>query len=115
MAFYDQFELDPDELPYSYPITIDDDDYELGFSFNPYSRQVIATIEDDIGVIATDPVILDQELFKYSPSPRLPLISIIPRDESGQATEANMGNLNVTVFLTSNDIERGDVDDGSDE
>lgn len=111
MAFYDQFELDPNQLPYSYPISIDDVEYILGFSFNPYSNQVIASIEDDIGVIATDPVILDHELFAYCPDrARMPLISIIPRGESGQATSANLGNLNVTVFLTDDSIDRSDVD-----
>lgn len=114
MAFYDQYELDPDQLPYSYPIQIDDKDYTLGFSFNPDSRQIIASISDDDGLIATDPIILDRILFGYCQSPRMPMISIIPRDESGQETEANLGNINKTVFLTDDDIDRGDVESGAD-
>ncbi|KRN02159.1 hypothetical protein FD13_GL000299 [Levilactobacillus senmaizukei DSM 21775 = NBRC 103853] len=114
MAIYDHFELDPDQLPYSYPIDIDDEEYLLGFSFNPVSGQIIAELSNDNGLNVSDPVILDHELFSYSQDPRCPMTGIVPRDESGQETEVNLGNINRTVFLTANDIERSDVDNGAD-
>ncbi|WP_282801122.1 phage baseplate plug family protein [Secundilactobacillus kimchicus] len=112
---HDTINVDPKELPYEFQVTIDGIEYTVKVYYNPYCDQVFISIADDDGVIGEEPIVLGQQLFQTLPNDRLPTTPIVPLDESGHAVEANVDNLNQTVFLCLGDIEIGDINDNQDD
>lgn len=114
MAQFDTIPCDPAQIPYEYEIIFDGVTYILGFQYNKYSRQITATISDDEGEIASEPLVLNQPLFQSQRhKDRMPMIDLMPVDESGTEIEVNIDNLNVTVEIadTSTDLTAvGDID-----
>lgn len=115
MAFRDSIPIDPDELPVQFPFDFDDTEYTLSIQYNEFSDQITVAIFDDDGLIAVEPLVLNQPLFQALSNPRLPMITLVPMDESGQEIEVNIDNLNKTVFVFENDVSEDDVDDSGDD
>lgn len=112
MAIYDTIPCDPDQLPYNYDIDFDGKHYTLLFQYNKFCDQIIVTISDDQGEIAAEPLVLNQILFaEVSYKERLPMVTLIPLDESQIQIEVNIDNLNKTVEIANVDIELDDLGD----
>lgn len=112
MAQYDTIPCDPSQLPYEYDIPFDGKVYTLGFQYNEYADQIIVSISDEDGLIAKEPLVLNQPLFQaVHYKDRLPLIELMPVDESGNEIEVNIDNLNVTVEIADTGTDLTDVGD----
>ncbi|GAX05466.1 hypothetical protein IWT25_00772 [Secundilactobacillus pentosiphilus] len=112
MAQYDTIPCDPNQLPYEYTIIFDGKAYTLGFQYNEFSDQITVSISDDDGLIAREPLVLKQPIFQaVHYKDRLPLIELMPIDESGNEIEVNIDNLNLTVEIADTSTDLTDVGD----
>ena len=104
----DYIEIKKELLPYKFNILLADDWFELYVSYNKTADMFTVTLYKGGELIATEPLVLGVPLFQdvYQPG-RFPAITLVPYDESGDATKVTYENLGRNVFLTIDD-EEGD-------
>lgn len=112
MTMRDSIEIDLNSIPYSFDVDIEDDTYTLTIQYNEILEQYTVDLAfiDGTKIISGEPMILGVPLWYGRSSPDLPVWSIVPMDESGQADRVSPDNLEQTVFLLIDDM--GDDEDG---
>lgn len=111
MTKRDMIEVDLDDLPYSVDIPIEDTVYTLSFEYNEVARSYSVDVADADGndLYLGWRLILNQPLWYGIADQRLPVWSIIPMDESGQAKELTPENFQRSVFLLIDDLVDDEV------
>lgn len=106
MALHSYIDIDVSSLPYSQLIIIENKQYNFTFFYNEVSRQFTVDIADANNNIirAGEVLVLNQPLWRRVVDYRLPMVSLIPMDESRQETDITLGNLGKTVKLIIDDI-----------
>lgn len=103
---HDYIPIDINAIPYVQDIQLGDTSYQFKVYYNELSDTFYVDIADYDGNIiqASEPILLNQPLWRNINNDDLPIETIIPIDESGLATEVNADNLGQTVQLCIDDI-----------
>ncbi|TPR23131.1 hypothetical protein DY120_07440 [Apilactobacillus micheneri] len=106
MTVHDVVPVDVDAIPYQQPVELLDTTYIFDFEYNAVSDYFYINLYDYDGnlIISGEPIFLNIPLFRNISNDNLPIETIIPMDESGQATEVNSDNLGNTVNLCIDDL-----------
>lgn len=94
-------------IPYRFQIVLGREPYEIEIKHNVKKDLYTVGLYHGNELVAVEPVIYGIPLFNdmYVAGGRFPCINIVPWDESEEATEVNIGNFGITVFLTIDDGE----------
>lgn len=103
---HDYIPIDINEIPYMQDVQLADTSYQIKVYYNEVADTFYLDIYDYDGNIiqASEPILLNQPLWRNINNDDLPIETIIPMDESGLATEVNADNLGQTVQLCIDDI-----------
>lgn len=103
---HDYIEINVDDMPYSQEVELADNSYIFKFYHNEIDDMFYVDIYDYDGnlIRAGEPIILNKPLWRNINDNRLPIETIIPLDESGQATDIDADNLGVTVQICIDDL-----------
>lgn len=106
MMVHDYIPVDVDSMPYTQSVQLADNEYEFTFYYNEIDDNYYVDVADYDGnlIVPSEPILLNQALWRSINNEYLPIETIIPQDESGIATEVNADNLGVTVQLCIDDI-----------
>lgn len=106
MMIHDYIPIDINEIPYVQDVQLTDTSYQIKVYYNEVADTFYLDIADYDGnlIQASEPIILNQPLWRNINNDALPVETIIPMDESGLATEVNADNLGQTVQLCIDDI-----------
>lgn len=83
--------------------------YNMGFNYNQLTDSYTVDLFDDRmkPIILGERLVYGMRLWAGINNDDLPLIDLIPFDESGLETAVTMGNLNKTVYLFIDDVGGG--------
>lgn len=103
---HDYIPIDVAAIPYQQNVELIDNEYIFKFAQNSIDGNFIVDLFDYNGnlLVSGEPIILNQPLFRNMSNPNLPIETITPIDESGNATEINEDNLGTTVQLAIDDL-----------
>lgn len=103
---HDYIDVNVDDMPYSQTIELADTSYLFSFYQNPYNDQFYVDLYDYDGnlIKAGEQLVLNRPLWRNISNDSLPVETITPMDESGQATEINEDNLGTKVMLCIDDL-----------
>jgi len=104
-------DLDPEEVPVVFDISLAEEEFTMGINYNETFDFYTCDLWDAEGepIVLGEKMVLNQPLFESLVDERLPGPSLVPYDESGQASEVSKANFYKTVFLTIDDL--GDDND----
>lgn len=107
---HDYIPIDVDSMPYVEPIELGDNTYNFRFFYNEINDTFYVDVSDYDGnlILPSEPLMLNQPLWRNINNEDLPVETIIPMDESGVETEINADNLGDTVQLCIDNL--GDDD-----
>lgn len=107
-------ELDPEEIPVVFDISLAEEEFTMGINYNETFDFYTVDLWDAEGepIVLGEKMVLNQPLFDSLVDERLPGPSIVPYDESGQATEVSQNNFYKTVFLSIDDQGDDDGEEG---
>lgn len=122
MAYRDTFDLDYTQIPLVFESMFGTDDVFIGLNYNEDGGFFTVDLSD----ANYDPIILGEKLvygkrlWRQSVDPRVPMIDLVPLDESGKETAITKDNFGTTVLLyvdtlINADGTEPDVDDDTDE
>lgn len=106
--------IDVDNLPDIFDINLEDEAYTFRIDYNRFSDYYTATImKDGVTLLEQEPLLINQLVGFDLPDKRLPRIDIRVMDETGQATDAGMGQLsqNVQLYLDVVDPNGSETED----
>ncbi|WP_304057941.1 phage baseplate plug family protein [Levilactobacillus namurensis] len=111
MALRNYVPVDVENLPETFEYDLDGRTYLLTFKYNDEGDffTVSFSLLDETLLVRDEKLVLDTPLFKGNPNPRLPATSLIPMDESGQATKCGIDEFMVSVFLFEDDLDPEDA------
>ena len=117
MTLRDTIEVTKADLPYSTEIDVETETFTLVFMYNDIVRGYSVDLYDADGksIILDWRIMLNQPLWHGIVNERLPVWSIVPMDESGQAKKLTPENFGESVFLCIDDLVEGDVNGNSDD
>lgn len=103
---HDYIPIDINEIPYVQDVQLADTSYQIKIYYNEVADTFYLDIADYDGnlIQASEPILLNQPLWRNINNDDLPVETIVPMDESGLATEVNADNLGQTVQLCIDDI-----------
>lgn len=103
---HDYIPIDIDSMPYTQPVQLADDIYTFKLYQNSMSDLFYVDVADYDGnqIATSEPILLNQPLWRNINNADLPIETIIPIDESNVATEVTADNLGVTVQLCIDDM-----------
>lgn len=106
----DFIELDIEEVPVEFEIDIEDDTFIMSLNYNETYDFYTVDLYDGEGevIVLGEKLVLNIPLFESLIDERLPAPTIVPYDESGEATCIMKENFYKTVFLT---FDNGGEDD----
>lgn len=109
---HDYIPIDIDSMPYEQVIDLADKQYTFKFYRNEFANTFYVDISDADGnlIQPSEPIILNQPLWRGINNEDLPIETIIPMDESNIATEVTEDNLGKTVQLCIDDMGSDDND-----
>ena len=100
----DIIEIEKELLPYTFTITLGNEEFEMSFDYNKAAELFTCTLSKDGEVLVyNEPLIYGVELFKDVYTEKFPAIAIVPFDESGTESSITYDNFGKTVFLTIDD------------
>ncbi|USK71768.1 phage baseplate plug family protein [Peribacillus asahii] len=113
MAKRNFIELDPNEIPVVFGISLAEDEYTMGINYNETYDFFTVDLWDGEGavIVLGEKIVLNRPLFESLVDERLPGPSIVPYDESGIATDVTKDNFYQTVFLTIDDLSEDEFDE----
>lgn len=93
--------VDINDLPEEFSFDISGNEYIFGINYNSMDDSFSVDLYDNEynPIVINEPVVLDKPLWEELIDTRLPNESIIPMDESNQATEVNGSNFGNSVQL----------------
>jgi len=96
----DRILIQKDLIPYNFNIVLGAEMFEIEVDYNETADLFTITLYKDEQMIVTEPIIYNVPLFQdvYMVG-RYPVLTIVPCDESKQATAVSWENFNETVFL----------------
>lgn len=105
MVMRPYIDVNVEDMPYSQPILLENKVFIFTFYYNEISKQFSCDVADTSNktIRAGEVLVLNQPLWRGIPDYNLPMVSIIPMDESKQETEINLGNFGKTVKLYIDD------------
>lgn len=110
---HDYIQVDVSAIPYTQSIELADTIYDFRFTYNAISDVFYVDISDYDGnlIQASEPILLNQPLWRNINDDNLPIETIIPMDESNIATRVTPNNLGDTVQLYIDDAGDDEDDD----
>lgn len=113
MAKRNYIELDSNEIPVVFDISLAEDEYTMGINYNETYEFFTVDLWDSEGVVIVlgEKIVLNRPLFESLVDERLPGPSIVPFDESGIAQLVTSENFYKTVFLTIDDLSDDEFDE----
>lgn len=96
-----RIDIDKDNIPYSFEILLGNESFEMEWNYNESAGLFTVTIskEDEV-LVYNEPIIYGVPLFCDCSDSRLPALSLVPFDESGNVDTITHENFGETVFLT---------------
>lgn len=107
----DYIDVDVEEIPVEFDIDFEQDTFTMSLNYNETYDFYTVDLYDAEGevIVLGEKLVLNIPLFESLIDERLPAPTIVPFDESGEATRISKDNFYKTVFLTIDD--GGDDDD----
>lgn len=101
MAIRGKFELDYDNLPLVFEGKFGASDVYIGLNYNEVGKFYTVDLYDAQynPIILGEKLVYGKRLWRRSVDPRVPLVDLIPLDESGQTKEITPATFGKTVFL----------------
>ena len=93
--------------PFNFEIELGNNDYFIGINYNEVSENFTIDLYDNnfSPIKLGEPLVYGMLLWRNCIDERVPLIDIIPIDESGQNNEITFANFGKSVFLYIDNME----------
>lgn len=113
MAKRDYIDLDPNEIPVQFEIDLAQDTFTMAINYNETYDFYTVDLWDSEGfvIVLGEKIVIGRPLFESLVDERLPGPSIVPFDESGNATTITKDNFYHTVFLTIDDLSEDEFNE----
>lgn len=110
MSYRPKFELDYTQIPLVFESMFGTTDVYIGLNYNATGDFFTADLYDAsyLPIILGEKLVYGKRLWRQSVDPRVPLIDLVPLDESGRETVITKDNFGVTVFLYQDTLVQGD-------
>ncbi|QBO37285.1 hypothetical protein EQG49_12850 [Periweissella cryptocerci] len=114
MTIRNYIPIDKDNLPERFEFDFGEETFIFEFKFNERMGYFTASVfdEDEDAIVVGEKLIYGEPLWNDLNNELLPIVSIVPFDESGNETEITFDNFGETVFLFIDDIALDGEDDG---
>lgn len=101
MSLRPKFELDYDQVPFVFESMFGTQDVFIGINYNELGDFYTVDLYDANfdPVIMGEKLVYGKRLWRRSVDPAVPLIDLVPLDESGKETTVTKTNFGTTVFL----------------
>lgn len=105
MAQLDTLDVSEDDYGKPFDVVLGGRAYQMEIDLNKFANFLTASLWDADGnaLVNGEELVINQRLFVSLNSNDFPIEDLVPMDESGQETECNGDNFNVTVKLTFDD------------
>lgn len=106
----DYIDIDVEEIPVEFDIDFEQDTFTMSINYNETYDFYTVDLHDSEGdaIVLGEKIVLNIPLFEALIDERLPAPTIVPFDESGEATCISKYNFYKTVFLTIDNGGDGD-------
>ena len=121
MSSRGKFDLDYSDCPFEFEAAFGTDDVYVGINYNEIGDFYTVDLYD----VQHNPIVLGEKLvygkrlWRRLVDPRIPLVDLIPLDESGKESTVTKANFGVTVFLyedsVGDDVPEDDSEGDDDE
>lgn len=109
MSYRSKFDIDLTNIPQVFSTTFGNFTVSLGINYNALGDFYTADLYDNQGnqVIMGEKLVYGKRLWSNYVDPRIPLIDLIPLDESGISKVCNKETFGKTVFLYIDTVVEG--------
>lgn len=109
MSYRSKFDIDLTNIPQVFSTTFGNFTVSLGINYNALGDFYTADLYDNQGnqVIMGEKLVYGKRLWNNYVDPRIPLIDLIPLDESGISKVCNKETFGKTVFLYIDTVVEG--------
>lgn len=101
MAIRAKFDIDYDTMPIVFETAFGTDDVFIGLNYNEIGDFYTADLYDGnfSPIILGEKLVYGKRLWRQSSDPRVPVVDLVPLDESGRENKVSLSNFGKTVFL----------------
>lgn len=101
MAIRAKFDFDYNDIPLVFETAFGNADVFIGLNYNDVGEFFTVDLFDAQynPIILGEKLVYGKRLWRRSVDPRVPMVDLIPMDESGKETKITAINFGVTVFL----------------
>lgn len=117
MAIRDYIDIDKNEIPVTFDIDFESQTFTMAINYNRTFDYFTVDLWDADGnvIVLGEKLMLNIPLFDDLVDDRLPGLTIVPMDESGQEKRITWDNFYVTVFLYIDDLGNQSVAPSADD
>ena len=111
---HDRILITKDLVPYAFDISLGDDLFTLVIDYNQtHDFFTVGLVKEDEVICEGEPIVYGFPLFKdIFQADVYPALDIVPLDESGEQTAVTFANFNETVFLTVENYDESEENNG---
>lgn len=101
MSIRAKFDIDYDTMPMVFETAFGADDVFIGLNYNELGDFYTADLYDGSyqPIILGEKLVYGKRLWRQSSDPRVPIVDLMPLDESGKESTVSASNFGKTVFL----------------